>query len=90
MRDLGPMKIRPASREYGDYHRLWHHITADLDNFLSCCKRNILPPNFDTMQEFTDAALHHIRFNNAFSDSYHGRRFNVMRNGYIGIVPMGT
>jgi len=32
--DVGLQQVRPASREYGDYYRIWHQLLADMDNFV--------------------------------------------------------
>ena len=44
--DVGLENVRPARKEYGDYHKVWMRILADVDNFIACCKRNELPPGY--------------------------------------------
>lgn len=88
--DVGLENVRPASSGYGDYYRVWHRMQRDLENFVSCCKRDVLPPGYNTQQELVDASLHFTRYNTVFGQFTWNRRFCVTKNGYIGMVPQGT
>lgn len=88
--DTGLERVRPASSEYGEYYRVWHQMQRDIDILISCCKRDILPPGFDTEQEFWDAGLRCTRFNAACGPFILNTRFCVTKNGCIGMVPKGS
>jgi Heterokaryon incompatibility protein (HET) len=88
--DQGADGVRPASSEYGEYYRIWHRILADIENFIACCKRNVLPPGFNTDQEVMEMIVRYTRFNSGFGQFNLGKRFCVTGNKYIGIVPPGT
>jgi Heterokaryon incompatibility protein (HET) len=88
--DQGLDDVRPASGEYGDYYQLWHRILADNENLVEYCKRDVLPPGFNTEQELSDAVLHYTRFGTASTPFNCGRRFCVTKNRYIGMLPART
>jgi hypothetical protein len=87
--DVGLENVRPAPKEYGDYHKVWMRILADVDNFITCCKRNELPPGYKSDEELVEAHLHHTRFNGAFAHFNRTGRLAIIKDGYIGMVPQG-